>query len=132
MVRVALDEIDFAGLLVVVLAGIHRALEREVELLCEHLAGTAVRLDVVLLAVVVEVDLLAGENLHCGTAFVCRCEELPNVRTVIVVQVEGRDLLALGVTEGRVDARDREAIGIADTRYLCGVLALAGAAATSR
>src|SRR5262249_1039652 len=64
-----------------------------------------------LLAVVVEVDLLAGHDLDDGPLLVLLLDELPDVRLAVLVEVEGDDLLAAGVAQRRVDLGDLEIVG---------------------
>jgi hypothetical protein len=78
----------------------------EVGLLEDRVALAVVGDDPVLAAVVVEVDLLAGQELDLGAALVLGLVQPPDVRAVVVVEVIGDDVLAVGVAQRGIDLRD--------------------------
>jgi len=102
-VGVALDLDDAAGLGIVDRRVVELAVVVEVGLLERRVAPLVVADDPVLAAVVVEVDLLAGQGLDLGAALVDRLVQAPDVGPAVAVEVVGHDVLAGGVAEGRID-----------------------------
>ena len=117
VIGIPFNQVNIAGLLVVVLAGVHAAFEGEVKLLSKHLASARVGLHIVLLSIVVEIDLLAGQNLNSGAAFIRGCKEFPYIGLVVVVKVIGGDLLALGRAQGGIHSGHSETLGVADASH---------------
>jgi hypothetical protein len=55
---------------------------------------------------VIEVDLLAGHVLDLGAALVVGLVQAPDVGLVVVIEVVGDDVLAVGVTQRGIDLGD--------------------------